>query len=263
MAKEAVLFIHSTGAGPFLWSGTPESAVGGRAMLFPANLGYAPNPEIPRGTTVTVDDEAKHLLGQIPSDVDQVHVVAHSYGGLVGLHVIEALGARAASAFLFEPVLFGALRHDEASDPAAVAEAVTFATDPGFVFDEELGGREAWLERFVDYWNRPGSWKKIPAPMRELNLAAGWKMFQEVRACFYADRPFDDWRLTIPTTLVRGERSTPAARAMALALARSRPNATLVEMAGVPHMAPLTQPGKVHDEIARHFDRLARLPPVS
>lgn len=255
MTTEAVLFIHSTGVGPFLWSSTPESAVGGRKMLFPANLGYAPNPEIPRGTTVTVEDETKHLLAKIPSDAERVHVVAHSYGGLVGLHVIEALGSRAASAFLFEPVIFGALRHDRRSDPAGVAEAVMFSEDPRFVFDETLGGTEPWLEKFVDYWNRPGSWKKIPAPMRELNLAAGWKMFQEVRACFYADRPFDDWNLTIPATVVRGERSTPAARAMALALARSRPNVTLVEMPGVPHMAPLTQPAKVHEEMARHFAR--------
>jgi pimeloyl-ACP methyl ester carboxylesterase len=226
-------------------------------MLFPANLGYPPNPEVPRGTTVTVEDETKHLLGKIPSDAERIHVVAHSYGGLVGLHVIEALGPRAASAFLFEPVIFGALRHDRQSDPAAVAEAVMFAEDPSFVFDEELGGTEPWLEKFVDYWNRPGSWKKIPAPMRALNLAAGWKMFQEVRACFDADRPFDEWKLTLPATVVRGERSTPAARAMALALARSRPNVALVEMPGVPHMAPLTQPAKVHEEIARHFGQFA------
>jgi pimeloyl-ACP methyl ester carboxylesterase len=257
MAKEAVVFIHSTGVGPFLWSGTPESAVGGRRRLFPANLGYAPNPEIPRGTRVTAEDETRHLLAQIPADAEKVHLVAHSYGGLVGLHLVEALGERAASAFLFEPVLFGALRSDASSDPAAVAEAKTFAAHPTFVFDEELAGREPWLEMFVDYWNRPGSWKKIPAPMRELSLAAGWKMFQEVRACFEADRPFDDWKLTIPTTIVRGERSTPAARAMALALARSRPNVTLVEMPGAPHMAPLTQPAKVHEEIARHFAQRA------
>lgn len=253
MATETVLFIHSTGVGPFLWSGVPDAAVGGREKLFPANLGYAPHPELPRGTRVTAEDETKHLLAQIPADAEKVHIVAHSYGGLIGLHLVEALGARAASAFLFEPVIFGALRHDERSDPAAVAEAVAFAEDAKFVLDEELGGREAWLEKFVDYWNRPGSWKKMPEPMRALSLAAGWKMFQEVRACFLADRPFDDWRLPIPTTIVRGERSTPAARAMAVALARSRPNVTLVDMPGLPHMAPLTQPAKVHEEITRHF----------
>ena len=254
--REVVFFIHSTGVGPFLWSSTPSSAVGGRRMLFPSNLGYAPHPEIPRGTVVTAEDETKHLLAQIPADADKVHIVAHSYGGLIGLHVIEALGDRAASAFLFEPVIFGALVNDTQSEPEALAQARTFATHPTFVTDLELGGREDWLEHFIDYWNRPGSWKKLPPLMRELSLAAGWKMFQEVRAVFFTDRPFDDWKLTIPTTIVRGERSTPAARAMALALARSRPNATLVDMPGVPHMAPLNQPAKVHEELAKHFARL-------
>lgn len=263
MTSEAVLFIHSTGVGPFLWSGiagaaVAQSALADRTLLFPANLGYPPEPPLPRGVAVTAEDETRHLLAQIPAEAELVHVVAHSYGGLLGLHVIEALGARAASAFLFEPVLFGALRHDAEADPAAVAEAATTAEDPSFLRDEEAGGREPWLARFVDYWNRPGSWQKLPAPMRELNLSLGWKMFQEVRACFEEDRPFDDWKLDVPTTIARGERSTRAARAMAQALARTRPNVTLVEMPGAGHMAPLTQPGKVHEEVARHFERVRR-----
>ncbi|MBX3228814.1 MAG: alpha/beta hydrolase [Labilithrix sp.] len=257
MAKEHVLFIHSTGVGPFLWSGVPVAAVGGRNMLLPANLGYAPNPTVERGVTVTVEDETRHLLARIPDDGAKVHVVAHSYGGLVGLYVLEALGSRAASAFLFEPVLFGALANDEASDPEAVAQAKAFASHPTFVLDLESGGREPWLETFVDYWNRPGSWKKLPPMMRELSLAAGWKMFQEVRACFSDDRPFADWKLEVPATIVRGERSTVAARAMALALARGRPNATLVDLPGAPHMAPLTKPELVISEVSSHFARLS------
>lgn len=255
MPAPHVLFIHSTGVGPFMWSAVTPEAVGGRNMVLAANLGYAPYPRIERGTKVTAEDETRHVLAQIPDDGAEVHVVGHSYGGLIGLHVIEALGARAASAFLYEPVIFGALAKDELAEPEARAQAEMFAQHPTFVFDEENGGREPWLEMFIDYWNRPGSWKSLPAPMRELSLAVGWKMFQEVRAVFHTDRPFDDWKLDLPTTIVRGERSTPAARAMALALARTRPNVTLIDLPGAPHMAPLTKPALVTAEIKAHFER--------
>lgn len=101
----------------------------------------------------------------------------------------------------------------------------------------------------------------MPEQMRELSLALGWKMFQEVRAVFYDETPFDAWELTVPTTVAHGDRTTVASSAMSRSFARGRSNVTLVEVAGVGHMAPLTQATKVHDELARHiarFDEAAR-----
>lgn len=235
-----------------MWSAVPESAVGGREMLMPANLGYDPFPVVPRGQIVTAADETAHVLAQIPPRFDKIHVVGHSYGGLIGLHVLEALGPRAASAFFYEPVMFGALER-EAKEPAAMAEAKSFTEHPWFATDDARGGTEPWLGMFIDYWNRPGSWQKMPEPMRALSIAAGWKMYQEVRAVFLTTRPFADWKIDVPTTLVRGERSTAAAREMAALLAHGRPNVTLRDLAGAPHMAPLTKPALVSEEISKHF----------
>src|SRR5689334_10774793 len=108
-ADEAVLFVHSTGTGPALWAGVPPEAVGRRRILLPANLGYPPNEPVARGTTVTAKDDAVHVLEHVPHDVARIHLVAHSYGALVALHTMAALGERLASAFFVEPVLFGAL----------------------------------------------------------------------------------------------------------------------------------------------------------
>ncbi len=91
------------------------------------------------------------------------------------------------------------------------------------------------------------------APMRELSLAVGWKMFQEVRACFLDETPFSSFRLTVPTTMALGDRTTVASRAMSQGLARSHSNVALVEIGGVGHMAPLTHPARVHEALAQHF----------
>ena len=253
---EAVLFIHSTGTGPFLWAGVPDAALGGREKLLPATLGYPPNAPVERGRTVVAQDDAAEVVKAVPQATTRVHLVAHSYGALVALHAVPALADRLVSVFLYEPVLFGALAASSDADPEAVAQARSFGAHPWFLHDVDKGGRAEWLEMFIDYWNRPGSWSKMPDPMRELSLALGWKMFQEVRACFFDETPFESWKLDVPTTVAFGERTTVASRAMSRSFARGRPNVTLVDVAGIGHMAPLTHAAKVHEEVARHLARL-------
>ncbi|MBX3198881.1 MAG: alpha/beta hydrolase [Labilithrix sp.] len=253
-AREVVLFVHSTGTGPFLWAGVPDAAIGGRAKVLPANLGYPPNPLIERGHEVTPADDAAEVLRAVP-DGARVHVVGHSYGGLVALQALRTLEGRVASIFLFEPVLFGALAAASDADPEATAEARGFDSHPWFLHDPEKGGRAEWLEAFIDYWNRPGAWSRMPEQMRELSLMLGWKMFLEVRAIFRDATPFDAWALPGPTTIAVGERTTAASRAMSRRLARGRANVTLVDVPGVGHMAPLTHANQVHAELARHMAR--------
>lgn len=255
---DVVLFIHSTGTGPMLWDSVPDAVVGGRRRLLPANLGYPPGPPVARGRVVTAEDDAAQVLGTLREHGahGRVHVVAHSYGGLVALHLVPALGERLASLFLFEPVLFGGLMRGEASDPAGAEEARQLAAHPWFLTDVERGGRAEWLEMFVDYWNRPGWWSLMYPPMKEACLAVGWKMFQEARSCFFEERPLDAWSIPVPTTIAIGGRTTNASRAISRGLARGRANVEVVEVKGTGHMAPLSHPIKVHETLAQHFARL-------
>src|SRR5262249_30646775 len=158
------------------------------------------------------------------------------------------LGARLRSMCLLEPVLFGALyrARRETDDDAAAEEARGFFEHPWFLHDAERGGTDAWLEGFIDYWNRPGPWARLPPAQQDPLRAVGWKMFQEVRACVYAFDSFADARLPeVPCTLVVGTRSTRASRAMTRAVAAESPHARVVEIeAG--HMAPVTHPALVH-----------------
>jgi hypothetical protein len=61
------------------------------------------------------------------------------------------------SVFLYEPVLFGALANATTLDKEAAAQARAFIDHPWFTRDDEKGGTEAWLEFFIDYWNKPSS----------------------------------------------------------------------------------------------------------
>lgn len=251
------LFIHSTGTGPFMWDAISTDLVPERVRWSPPNLGYPPLPPLARGQQVSVDDDVRHLIANLPESADPIEVVAHSYGGLVALKAARRLGPRVRSLFLLEPVMFGALARDPATPPAARAETDTFEHHPWLLTDEARGGTDAWLELFIDYWNRPGSWRRLPESVRAHNLAMGWKMFQEVRAVALDAEDFSAFGFpNLPITLARGERTTAAARAMVDALAKVNPHAAVVELAGANHMAPLTHPSKVSDALADHLARL-------
>lgn len=245
----SVLCIHSTGTGPFMWDFL-ETKDG---KLAPPNLGYPPLDPIPRGQRVSVEDDVKHLLSQLPAD-GSFDVVAHSYGGTIALKALAALGPRVRSVFLVEPVLFGALLHEPEAEPEAVKQVREFLEHPWFIRGDEKGGTDAWLEVFIDYWNRPGSWARLGELMKAHNQAMGWKMFNEVRSVFLeagrvSDYPFPD----VPVTLVMTERSPFAAREVIKALARANPHAALVELPSTGHMAPLTHPQKVLEAFNAHL----------
>ncbi len=255
---EIVFCIHSTGTSPLMWTGLTAAEVGGRTIVTPANLGYEPNPKVERPQKVLVTDEVTHVLSQLPEGDAPIHLVAHSYGGLVALHMLPKIRHRLASIFFLEPVTFGTLAVDALSPPEAVASAKEFEQNPQFLHDDAFGGTEAWLESFIDYWNRPGSWGRMPEPLKEWTRSVSWKMFQEVRACFHENAPFESWEFIVPTTMAVGERTTVASRAMSRGLARGRKNVEMVEMAGTGHMAPLTHPQKVAAELAAHFAKLGK-----
>lgn len=253
MAK--TVFIHSTGTAPFMWDSVPEEIVPSADRVQPSNLGYPPFEPIPRGTKTSLAQEAAHVLAQLPAE-GPLDLVGHSYGGLVALELLPALGQRVNSLFLLEPVMFGALMRDETADPAVLARGRSFIDNPWFLTDDEKGGTDPWLELFIDYWNRPGSWARMPEMMRDHSLAVGWKMYQEVRSVFFEAKTFEDRPLPrVPVTLVMGERSPVEAREIVKSYARRHPWVKTVELSGTGHMAPLTHPAKVSEALATHFGR--------
>ncbi len=249
----SVVFLHSTGTLPSMWDASPVPA--GLEVLKPANLGYPPLPVLSKPTPVTVDDDVANIVRRLPPN-GPLHLISHSYGGLIALKLLPMLGARVASVFLYEPVLFGALSRSKTADPGAVSQAVEMLATGSLLNDVEAGGGETWLGHFIDFWNKPGSWERMPDAMKAFSRSVGWKMYQEVRSVFFDPSSFADHLVSAPLTLVKGSRSPISSRAMIDELARVNPKATVRDLNGTGHMAPLTHSALFVEAVAEHWSRL-------
>jgi len=265
-ASSTVLLLHSTATTADMWAPYEPVVTPLGNPLRPAHIGYPPFAPI-HGGEVTVQDDAAVVLRQLHEagrDEDAVHIVAHSYGGLVALALAPQLGDRLRSIFLFEPTLFASLRAVVHSiDDEARATLDAFARDPQFLYDDQFGGSEPWIERFIDFWNRPGSWQRMPPAQQAVIRSLGWKMYQEVRSVNGPD-VLPQLRLpsSLPMTLVQGSRTPSIAHAVVSMLSVRYPHARVWTVEGVGHMAPVTHVPLTTDALARHVAAVSQLSPL-
>lgn len=253
--RAPVLCLPSTGLSGLQWRRLGRRlAKRGHPVLAVDLIGYGesdtwggPGPF----TTARDVDVAEAALDHLCGDADDraVHVVAHSYGGRVGLALGLRHPHRVRSLALFEPTAFGILRSTGAR--AGIDELEAYDADGRFLADE-FGGSEAWVERFVDYWSGAGTWAELDEDERARWLRARQKMFEEVRETALDAIPhtaYVDALGHLPLLTLSGAESTVAGRSCARVLAEIWPRGRHLEIADVGHMGPVLAAGEVAQAI--------------
>lgn len=231
------------------------SALNGVTVLAPALLGYPPNPPVAVGQMIGSRDDVAHIRALVPPDVTDLHLVGHSYGGRLALVLASELAPLVRSVWVYEPVLFGALRNDPTGDPEARSEANANFTTPDFL-DPALAGTESWCRAFIDYWNGAGAFERMTPAQRASVIAVSGKIFAELHDIALGSDTFADWHRAVPMTIAYGSRTPHAAQAIARALAGVNPHAVLDRVVEAGHMAPLTEPARVSPGMEAHFRRV-------
>ena len=248
---EPVVLLHASLSSKSQWS---ELAVrlAPRFRVIALDLcGYGDNPMPTALRPFSIDDEvrlvAERLDRLVPPHV-RVHVVGHSYGGLVALRLAERCRGRVASLALYEPVAFGIL---DRGDPA-LAEARRIAENVLQLL--RAGLRLQAAEIFVDYWSGAGTYERLARPAKvgiARNIAKVPPDFQAAMAW-----PADDAAMrsiTVPALLLTGEHSPAIAQRIVQRLSRSLPKRYMGRIdAG--HMGPVTAPHLVNPWIEAFVD---------
>jgi pimeloyl-ACP methyl ester carboxylesterase len=254
-AGSPVVALHSSGMSRRQWSRLSAALSATHRIVCPNLLGYGGSGPWTAGTSFTWEDDARMVAAWLGTFDGPVHLVGHSYGGLVALRIALDFPARVRSLALYEPVAFGVLR--DAGDAEGLAD-LDAVNRKGALRDDATGGDEAWLEAFVDYWSGAGAWRALPPQARAGFLAVGRKTFEEVRSLVDDRTPRTAFAgILAPTLLLSGGRSPVAARHVSAILAETMPHATLTTLEDAGHMGPLTHAERVNALVAEF---LARLP---
>jgi pimeloyl-ACP methyl ester carboxylesterase len=243
-AGDPVVLLHSHGLSGSQWRKlTPDLVARGFRVLAVDFTGHgrsAPWPE-PKPFSFTIDVER---VGDIIRRVQPAHLVGHSYGGLVALHVARALPGSVRTLALFDPVAFHVLDADEDRDARAMLAALDLSWQPG---PEQ---RDRWLRTFVDFWGGVGAWSTLREDVRDEFRRVAWVIREGVRTLAEDQTPLAAFGgLRVPTLLMTGEHSPLPARSVVNQLAKVMTDAGHEVIPAAGHLGPVTHAADVNSRI--------------
>ena len=254
-AGEPVVMLHSSLGSKSQWTPLAERLARRFRVIAVDLCGYGDNP-VPSATApFTLDDEialvAAHL-DRYAAPPARVHVVGHSYGGLVALRFAQRRSDRVASLSLYEPVAFRLLgEHDPAlADIIRLKDRVTCLV--------AAGCRDEAVQTFVDYWSGDGAYARLPLPARTSMARRIDKVPLDFEAAWHWPLRAADLRTIVaPTLLLAGTRSPAVAQRIVALLARALSNhRTWWFDAG--HMAPIDQADRINYRIETFVEACAK-----
>jgi pimeloyl-ACP methyl ester carboxylesterase len=233
------------------WGRLSEILAPTHRVLAPDLLGSGDNPPWPDEQPFDLAQDVDAIEQLVDGLGEPVHLVGHSYGGLLALTLARRAPAKIRSLTAYDPVAFGILH--AASDAVGLADLERAGRNPVFT-DFARGGDDAWFEVFVDYWNGPGAWRGMTRTGRESFLRVGRKVFDEVWSLMHDRTPASAYAgIEAPALFLGGETSPKAARRVVALLGEALPRGRVRMVPGAGHMGPLTHGAVVNEAIAAHI----------
>jgi len=229
-----VVFLHGAGFDHTTWAlHSRWFAHHGHGVLAPDLPGHGRSAGAPLPTIAAMADWTAALLDA--AGVSTVHLVGHSMGSLIALETaawhpasVSALSLIGTAATMtVGPDL---LKAAEANDH----DAIDMVSIWGLGYQAELGGSLA-----------PGLWMHSGA-QRVLEQCRPGVLFNDLSACnAYQNALAAAARITVPTTLILGERDMMTPARAGKALAAALPNARTVVLPGAGHMMMVERPDEL------------------
>jgi pimeloyl-ACP methyl ester carboxylesterase len=253
--RQAVICLHASASSSRQWRALGARLGDRFRVVAPDLYGSGNSPQWADDRPLRIADEVAHLEDAFRGAGEPVHLVGHSYGGLIALHAALANPGRIRSLVLFEPVAFGVLLAEDPDQPAAREVLAVQHDTEAAIARGDLG---AAAERFIDYWMGTGAWANMLAPQRAATAPTMLGVRPQFGAILGEPTPLPAYAaVKVPTLFLTGTRSPAPSRAVARLLIATLPDVTAVELDGVGHMAPVTHPDLVNAAIDNHLVRFA------
>jgi pimeloyl-ACP methyl ester carboxylesterase len=255
-----VVMLHSSLSSKGQWGALAERLIPGFRAIAIDLHGYGDHSPVEHEVAHTLDDEVRPVVSIVDRLIGRrgrVHLVGHSFGGLVALRLARWLVGRVASVSLFEPVAFRLLDDEDPAlhDLRAFSTTVRERVRAGY--------RHEAARVFVDFWNGHGGYVALPPPVRESMARRIGKVLLDFEAAWDSREIIADVQgLTAPTLLLAGDCSPTVTRRVHARLAALLPRARVGNF-DCGHMGPITDAQIINTWIGAFLEDCERQHAVS
>lgn len=249
--RPTLLLLHASGSSRRQWDALAES-LRNRFDVRAIDLhGHGKQPAPDHGQPLSVHDDVV-LARAVLEASGGGHVIGHSYGAAVALHLAASAPGLVHSLAVYEPVVFRLLADHAAGSPGS-REVFEVAT--GIWEQVRLSNLADAAALFVDYWSGQGTWQAMPAEHQQTVAARMPLINQQFHTLMHTPLSTAALaQLDMPLLCLHGTRSTCSARQMAMLLESLLPQARHEALEGLGHMAPVTHALGVNHRLVRFMN---------
>jgi pimeloyl-ACP methyl ester carboxylesterase len=227
-----VVYLHGAFSSPSAWRGILKVVADGHPTIVPALPGLAAPLPPSLAADHGIENEVEHLAFVIEAETTgPVHLVGHSYGGLLAYAAAMTRRIDITGCTLFEPLTLDLLKRTGDSD--ALGELSGFLQTYGAA--HEAG--DPWAVRMmIDMWGGPGFLATLPEKVQLAMAAMTGLNIQQWKANFAFAPSLDEIRAVgVPVSLVHGEVTHPLCKLVNERLHGLLPNSRIIEVEGASH----------------------------
>ena len=238
---DPVLLIHGSMNSKSQWQALTAELETRFTVIAVDLFGYGKTPFPPNPETHSLTDEVelvRRTIHQRWGTIPALHIVAHSYGGMVALGYACTYPDEVASLTLFEPMANRLLLDDELTDIHAeglrLVDTITRRVGDGRMNEG--------AKQFVDYFAGVGIYSMLPESARQKLSGYVRKMLIDYRTTI--ETPLDlaaYQNIGCPMALISGTSSAPISRSISLKMKSELVEIEWFEVDGN-HMAPIANP---------------------